>query len=81
MTGGVISGVKETVVSGGNPVDFSNASGMFVAGGFLWYATKSDGKLHKALWNGSTVTGAGTIDTLASGNWAAGVSSSRRRLW
>jgi PKD repeat protein len=71
VTGGVISPVENTVVSGGNPVDFSGASGMFVAGGYLWYATKADGKLHKAPWNGTTVTGAGSIDTLATGNWAA----------
>jgi hypothetical protein len=71
VTGGVISGVETTVVSNGNPVDFSNAGGMFVANGFLWYATKVDGKLHKAPWNGSTVTGPSTIDTLATGNWAA----------
>ena len=71
VTGGIISPVKTTVISGGNPVDFSNASGMFVANGSLWYATKSDGKLHKAPWNGSTVTGASTIDALATGNWAA----------
>jgi PKD repeat protein len=44
---------------------------MFVANGFLWYATKLDGKLHKAPWNGTTVTGPSTIDTLATGNWAA----------
>ncbi len=71
VTGGVISPVETTVVSGGNPVDFSNAGGMFVANGSLWYATKADGKLHKAPWNGSTVTGASTIDTSATGNWAA----------
>ncbi len=51
-------------------MDFSNASGMFVANGFLWYATKADGKLHKAPWNGTTVTGASTVDTSATGNWA-----------
>jgi PKD repeat protein len=47
---------------------------MFLAGGSLWYATKSDGALHQAPWNGTTVTGPSTIDTLATGNWAgAGV--------
>ena len=71
VTGGVISPVENTVISGGNPVDFSNAGGMFVAGGYLWYAPKSDGKLHKAPWNGTTVTGAASVDTLATGNWAA----------
>ena len=71
VTGGVISPVETTVVAGGNPVDFSNASGMFLAGGSLWYATKSDGKLHQAPWNGTTVTGPSTIDALATGNWAA----------
>ena len=55
---------RGTVVSGGNPVDFSNAGGMFVANGYLWYATKSDGKLHKAPWNGTTVTGGASVDTL-----------------
>ncbi len=71
VTGGVISGIETTVVSNGNPVDFTLASGMFVANGFLWYATKLDGKLHKAPWNGTTVSGPSTIDTLATGNWAA----------
>ncbi len=69
VTGGVISGVETTVVSGGNPVNFSSARGMFVASGYLWYAT-SDGLLHKAPWNGTTVTGAGSLDTSATGNWA-----------
>jgi PKD repeat protein len=71
VTGGVISPVEQTVVSGGNPVDFSDASGMFVANGSLWYATKSDGALHKAAWNGTTVSGPSTVDALATGNWAA----------
>ena len=71
VTGGVISPVEQTVVSGGNPVDFSDAAGMFVANGSLWYATRSDGKLHQAPWNGTTVTGAAAVDTLATGNWAA----------
>lgn len=71
VTGGVISPVEQTVVSGGSPVDFSNAGGMFIANGSLWYATKSDGKLHQAPWNGTTVTGPSTVDTLATGDWAA----------
>jgi PKD repeat protein len=71
VTGGVISPVETTVVSNGNPVDFSNAGGMFLANGSLWYATRSDGKLHQAPWNGTTVTGPSTVDTLATGNWAA----------
>ena len=71
VTGGIISPVEQTVVSGGSPVDFSNAGGMFLANGSLWYATKSDGKLHQAPWNGTTVTGPSTVDALATGNWAA----------
>jgi PKD repeat protein len=71
VTGGVISPVETTVVSNGNPVDFSNAGGMFLANGSLWYATKSDGTLHQAPWNGTTVTGPSTVDALATGNWAA----------
>ncbi len=35
VTGGVISPIETTVVSGGRPVDFSGARGMFVANGFL----------------------------------------------
>jgi PKD repeat protein len=69
-TGGVISPVETTVVSNANPVDFSNAGGMFLADGSLWYATRSDGKLRQAPWNGTTVTGPSTVDTLATGNWA-----------
>jgi PKD repeat protein len=71
VTGGVISPVEQTVVSGGSPVDFTDAGGMFVANGSLWYATRSDGKLHQAPWNGTTVTGPSTVDALATGNWAA----------
>jgi hypothetical protein len=71
VTGGIISPIETTVVSNGNPVDFTTAGGMFVANGFLWYATKVDGKLHKAPWNGTTVTGPSTVDTLATGNWSA----------
>ncbi|HEX4017816.1 MAG TPA: PKD domain-containing protein [Frankiaceae bacterium] len=71
VTGGIVSPVEQTVVSGGSPVDLSNAGGMFVAGGSLWYATKADGKLHQVPWNGTTVTGPSTVDALASGNWAA----------
>jgi hypothetical protein len=71
VTGGVISPVENVVISGGSPVDFSNAGGMFVANGSLWYATKSDGKLHQAPWNGTTVTGPSTVDNAATGNWAA----------
>ena len=70
VTGGIISPVETTVVSNGSPVDFSNASGMFLANGSLWYATKTDGKLHQAPWNGTTVTGPSTVDALATGNWA-----------
>ena len=32
----------------------------------LWYATKSDGKLHKVAWNGTTYSGPSTVDTSAS---------------
>ncbi len=71
VTGGIISPVKNTVVpDSGGVVDFSNAGGMFVANGSLWYATKADGKLHKAPWSGTGVTGASSVDASATGNWA-----------
>jgi PKD repeat protein len=70
-TGGIISSIKNTIVPNtGGLVDFSNASGMFVANGSLWYSTKADGKLHKAPWSGTNVTGASTVDASASNNWA-----------
>ena len=50
-------------------MDFTNASGMSATAS-LWYATKTDGKLHQAPWNGTTVTGPSTVDALATGNWA-----------
>jgi PKD repeat protein len=73
VTGGIISPVEVTVSDpgAGGPVNFSDASGMFLANGSLWYATKSDGKLHRAPWDGSTVSGASSIDASATGNWAA----------
>jgi hypothetical protein len=67
VTGGVISPIEKTV--SGSAI-FSGVSGMFVAGGNLWYATKADGKLHKVAWNGSSYSGAGSVDALATGNWA-----------
>jgi PKD repeat protein len=71
VTGGIISPIKNTVVpNSGGLVDFSNAGGMFLANGSLWYSTKADGKLHKAPWSGTNVTGASSIDASATGNWA-----------
>ncbi len=70
VTGGVISPQKITVAPASGSVDFSGASGMFVANGYLWYATKSDGKLHRVTWTGTTYSGPSTVDTSASGNWA-----------
>jgi PKD repeat protein len=72
VTGGVISPVENVVTdpsTGGVP-NFSDASGMFVANGTLWYS-RTDGSLNQATWNGSTVTSDGTVDANASGtNWA-----------
>ncbi len=70
VTGGVISPQKVTVAPASGSVDFSNASGMFVANGYLWYATQSDGQLHKVAWNGSTYSGPSSVDASAGGNWA-----------
>ena len=69
MTGGIISPQKITVTPASGSVDFSNASGMFVANGFLWYAT-TDGELHKTAWNGTTYSGPSSVDASATGNWA-----------
>ena len=71
VTGGVISPIKTTVVpDSGGLVDFSNAGGMFVANGSLWYATKADGALHKAPGTAPTVRVPSSVDTSATGNWA-----------
>ncbi len=69
VTGGIISPVKVTVAPAGGSVNFSTAKGMFVAGGFLWYAT-TDGSLHKTAWNGTTYSGPSSVDSSATGNWA-----------
>ncbi len=69
VTGGVISPVKNTVNPASGSVDFSGAGGMFVAGGYLWYSTRSDGALHKVAWNGATFAGPSTVDSAATGNW------------
>ncbi len=70
VTGGIISPVENVVTSGGAGVpDFSDATGMFVANGTLWFS-RNDGKLYQAAWNGSTVTSDATLDANASGtNW------------
>ena len=70
VTGGVISPQQITVAPAGGSVDFSNAGGMFIANGSLWYATRSDGALHQVAWNGTTYSGPSTVDTAATGNWA-----------
>jgi PKD repeat protein len=73
VTGGIISPVEVTVSdpNAGGPVNFTDAGGMFLANGSLWYSTRSDGALHQAPWNGATVSGPSTVDTSATGNWAA----------
>jgi PKD repeat protein len=71
VTGGIISPIKNTVVpDAGGIVDFSNASGMFVANGSLWFSNKLTGALNKAPWSGTAVTGASSVDSSATGNWA-----------
>ena len=53
-------------------VDFTIASGMFVANGSLWYATRLDGKLHKAAVERHDRHRARAPSTRsATGNWAA----------
>ncbi|HEX4018537.1 MAG TPA: PKD domain-containing protein [Frankiaceae bacterium] len=72
VTGGVISPVENVVTdpSQGNVPDFSQATGMFVANGTLWFSRK-DGNLYQATWSGSTVTSSDTLDANASGtNWS-----------
>jgi PKD repeat protein len=71
VTGGVISPVEEVVTDGSPGVpDFSDATGMFVANGTLWFS-RSDGNLYQAAWNGTTVSGPATLDANASGtNWS-----------
>ncbi len=69
VTGGIISPAKVTVAPSSGTVDFSTAKGMFVANGFLWYAT-TDGSLHKTAWNGTTYSGPSSVDGSATGNWA-----------
>jgi hypothetical protein len=72
VTGGIISPVEQVVTdpSQGNVPDFSDARGMFVANGTLWFS-RSDGNLYQAAWNGSTVTSDATLDANASGtNWS-----------
>ncbi len=72
VTGGIISPVENVVTSPnpGTAPDFSDATGMFVANGTLWFSRK-DGKLYQAGWNGSTVTSDATVDANASGtNWS-----------
>ncbi len=70
VTGGVISPDKNTVTAASGSVDFSNAGGMFLANGYLWYATRSDGQLHKVAWNGTSYAGPGSVDGSATGVWA-----------
>ncbi len=74
VTGGIISPV-EVVVSdptgGAGVPDLSNAGGMFVANGILWYADRTTGQLFGASWNGKAPTSAGVLDAAASGNWTA----------
>src|SRR6185312_4933572 len=71
VTGGVISPVENVVTSGGSGVpDFSDATGMFVANGTLWFSRK-DGNLYQASWNGTSVTSDATLDAAATGtNWS-----------
>jgi PKD repeat protein len=69
VTGGIISPQKITVTPASGSVNFSTASGMFVANGSLWYAT-TDGVLHKTAWTGTTYSGPSSVDSSATGNWA-----------
>jgi PKD repeat protein len=72
VTGGVISPVENVVADSGqgNVPNFSDATGMFVANGTLWFS-RQDGKLYQAPWNGTTVTSVATLDANASGtNWS-----------
>ena len=55
LTGGVVSPIRIGRQRGGL-VNFTNAGGMFVAGGQLWFASRHLGALYVANWNGATVT-------------------------
>ncbi|KRF13769.1 hypothetical protein ASG90_13090 [Nocardioides sp. Soil797] len=59
-------------------VNFSQADGMFLDGSDLYYATKNDKSLHKASFDGTSVTGSGQV---VSGPDVDGVNWSNRALF
>jgi hypothetical protein len=69
-TGGVVSPVRLTVVNTGGLMNFSNAGGMFLAGGRLWVASRVSGALYGMSWNGTTVSSRPFLDTAAHGTWS-----------
>lgn len=52
--------VDETTLAAPSSVDFSDAGGMFVNNGMLYYVTRTDGNLHKVAFAGGAVTGSPT---------------------
>ncbi len=69
-TGGVVSPIRVTVVNTGGLMNFSNAGGMFLAGGRLWVSSRSSGALYGMSWSGTTVSSRPFLDTAARGTWS-----------
>ena len=55
VTGGVISPQKITVAPASGRSTSPTPAACSSPNGYLWYATKADGELHKVAWNGTTV--------------------------
>ena len=70
VTGGIISPVKNTVDPGGWRGRLLQRRRHVRGQRVPLVRHQADGKLHKAAWNGTTVTGPSSIDASATGNWA-----------
>lgn len=53
--------MDETVLTASSSVNFSTADGMFVAGGQLYYADRTDGNLRRVAFTAGTVSGTPTV--------------------
>jgi PKD repeat protein len=53
--------VDETTLDAPSTVNFSDADGMFIDNGTLYYATRSDGNLHRVDFTGGAVTGSSSV--------------------
>ncbi len=72
---GIMDERNTTVTSS---VNFTDVGGMFADGGFLYYVTKSDGKLNKVSFSNGTVSGSPTV---VSGPGVDGVDWRNRSLF